>query len=360
MANSRAWKFARLLNSDGKVKVEKSELRDGAAFTGNVDFNAGADVTGNITVTGNVDGRDVSVDGAKLDNIEANADVTDSTNVGSALSGFSTSTSFSGSDIIPVYDASASTWRKGTITNASLQGPQGPAGADGAQGPAGADGAQGPQGATGPQGPAGSDASFPSGIIAMWSGTNANIPTGWNLCDGTNGTPDLRDRFVVGSGSTYTTGDTGGSNTVTLTTSHLPSHSHGIGNIATSGGGDHSHNFNANTGNAGSHSHSGSTSNTGSHNHTAYWANSHGGNNRFHQMRTSQTYGNNSAISNNGAHSHNFNTNNAGTHSHNFNANTGNSGNHTHGMSGNTGNAGSGTAHENRPAYYAIAYIMKA
>jgi hypothetical protein len=60
MANSRAWKFARLLNSDGKVKADKTELRDGAAFTGNVDFNQGADVTGDITVTGNVDGVDVS------------------------------------------------------------------------------------------------------------------------------------------------------------------------------------------------------------------------------------------------------------------------------------------------------------
>ena len=146
----------------------------------------------------------------------------------------------------------------------------------------------------------------PSGVIVMWSGTNANIPSGWNLCDGTNSTPDLRDRFVVGSGSTYTTGDTGGSNTVTLTTSHLPSHSHGVGSISTDAAGSHSHNFNTNTGNAGGHSHSGSTSNTGSHNHTAYWANSSGGNNRFHQMKTSQTYHNNSAISNTGAHSHNF------------------------------------------------------
>lgn len=51
----------------------------------------------------------------------------------------------------------------------------------------------------------------PAGIISMWSGTNANIPTGWQICDGTNGTPDLRDRFIVGSGATYTTGNSGGS-----------------------------------------------------------------------------------------------------------------------------------------------------
>lgn len=39
----------------------------------------------------------------------------------------------------------------------------------------------------------------PSGVILLWSGTIATIPQGWALCDGTNGTPDLRDRFVVGA-----------------------------------------------------------------------------------------------------------------------------------------------------------------
>jgi len=53
----------------------------GGAFTGNVDFGAGIDVTGNITVTGTVDGRDVATDGTKLDGIEASADVTDAANV---------------------------------------------------------------------------------------------------------------------------------------------------------------------------------------------------------------------------------------------------------------------------------------
>jgi hypothetical protein len=54
----------------------------------------------------------------------------------------------------------------------------------------------------------------PSGIISMWSGLNAAIPAGWLLCDGTNGTPNLIDRFIVASGTTYTTGDTGGADTV--------------------------------------------------------------------------------------------------------------------------------------------------
>lgn len=38
------------------------------------------------------------------------------------------------------------------------------------------------------------------GIIAAWSGAIADIPSGWQLCDGTNGTPDLRDKFIIGAG----------------------------------------------------------------------------------------------------------------------------------------------------------------
>jgi hypothetical protein len=54
-------------------------------------------------------------------------------------------------------------------------------------------------------------ASFPSGGIIMWSGSVASIPSGWVLCNGSNGTPDLRNRFVVGAGSTYAVAATGGS-----------------------------------------------------------------------------------------------------------------------------------------------------
>lgn len=50
----------------------------------------------------------------------------------------------------------------------------------------------------------------PAGMIVMWSGTIASIPEGWALCDGANGTPDLRNRFLVGAGDTYAVGATGG------------------------------------------------------------------------------------------------------------------------------------------------------
>jgi len=63
--------------------------------------------------------------------------------------------------------------------------------------------------------------SFVSGMIILWSGSVASIPSGWLLCDGTSSTPDLRDRFVVGAGSTYAVGATGGS-----ATASLPSHTH--------------------------------------------------------------------------------------------------------------------------------------
>ena len=55
-----------------------------------------------------------------------------------------------------------------------------------------------------------------SGGIIMWSGAIVNIPSGYVLCNGSNGTPDLRDKFIVGSGTTYAVGGTGGS----LTHSH--------------------------------------------------------------------------------------------------------------------------------------------
>ena len=66
---------------------------------------------------------------------------------------------------------------------------------------------------------------LPSGVIVMWSGSLAEIPGGWTLCDGTKGTPDLRDRFVMGVGASKYSGTTGGS----YTHSHrMDGHSHRI------------------------------------------------------------------------------------------------------------------------------------
>lgn len=54
---------------------------------------------------------------------------------------------------------------------------------------------------------------MPSGAIILWSGSIASIPSGFVLCNGSNSTPDLRNFFVVGAGSTYAVNDTGGATT---------------------------------------------------------------------------------------------------------------------------------------------------
>ena len=70
--------------------------------------------------------------------------------------------------------------------------------------------------------------SLPIGSIVIWSGTVASIPTGWQICDGTNGTPDLRDKFIVGAGNNYSVGGKGGEATHTLTTAEMPPHIHNM------------------------------------------------------------------------------------------------------------------------------------
>ena len=68
--------------------------------------------------------------------------------------------------------------------------------------------------------------SFVTGMIILWSGAANAIPTGFVLCDGNNSTPDLRNRFVVGAGDSYSVNNTGGNSSVTLSESQLPSHNH--------------------------------------------------------------------------------------------------------------------------------------
>ncbi|NIQ10023.1 MAG: hypothetical protein GWO10_09120 [candidate division Zixibacteria bacterium] len=227
----------------------------------------------------------------------------------------------------------------------------------------------------------------PSGVIALWSGSTASIPSGWVICDGTNSTPDLRDRFVVGAGNTYAVDATGGSNTVTLAEANLPGHTHSVSGTTdsdgahthntsgnTSNSGNHTHTLSGNTSNTGAHSHNGSTSNTGSHKHSLQYP--FGGNPSVRRIddNTGAAFNtDNNGMNNAGAHSHNFTTSNTGNHSHTLSGNAAAGGDHSHTVSGTTdsagahthtfsttsGSTGSGTAHENRPPYYALAYIMK-
>lgn len=97
---------------------------------------------------------------------------------------------------------------------------------------------------------------LPRGIITMWAGAADNVPSGWHLCDGSDDTPDLRNMFIVGAGSSYSPGNTGGSQNMSpavtvnpaatgiqiqghaLTINEMPSHSHTIPNMKMEGSPD--------------------------------------------------------------------------------------------------------------------------
>jgi len=88
-----------------------------------------------------------------------------------------------------------------------------------------------------------SGATIPTGLISMWSGSIGSIPSGWLLCDGSNGTPNLTDRFIIGAGSSYAVNGTGGATSVTLTTNNLPAHTHTATSTVTDPGHFHSNVF---------------------------------------------------------------------------------------------------------------------
>jgi len=81
----------------------------------------------------------------------------------------------------------------------------------------------------------------PNGGIVMWSGDPQALPNGWRLCDGLNGSPDLRDRFILGVQAGQDPGETGGADAIQLTIDNLPNHNHGF---KTNSAGNHSHGYN--------------------------------------------------------------------------------------------------------------------
>jgi hypothetical protein len=215
---------------------------------------------------------------------------------------------------------------------------------------------------------------IPAGLITMWSGSVASIPAGWVLCDGTSSTPDLRDRFVVGAGSTYIPGNTGGAATATLSVTNLPSHQHGISGSGTTSAvsNDHVHSFNVNSGTqSADHAHTVNinTNTAGAHDHTVRLPTNTGFGASVQTTesgiaRDPADYFNYTTSSHAG-HVHNVSGTTAGnnaSHIHNVAGSTGGiSANHTHTFSftGTSGATGSGTAFGILPPYYALAYIMK-
>ena len=211
---------------------------------------------------------------------------------------------------------------------------------------------------------------IPSGGIIMWSGaenligsTNAGgTGTGWVLCDGQTYTvdgvsvtpPDLRNRFVVGAGSggNYNVGDTGGSDDVTLSVDEMPSHDHGSSSVSVS----------VNSSGLSVDSESDHTHGTGTLGMDLQGAHAHV--QTFYGGGTSGTV---PSLRFDGGGTVNFNTSAVGHHVHTISGSTGSGGGHSHSISGSVSGSGTlsmageggGQAHENRPPYYALCYIMK-
>ena len=74
----------------------------------------------------------------------------------------------------------------------------------------------------------------PTGVITAWFGMSTAVPEGWTICDGTNGTPDLRGRTIIGVNGTDAAADASvgsavGTNSLSIQTNNMPNHSHAIG-----------------------------------------------------------------------------------------------------------------------------------
>jgi microcystin-dependent protein len=228
----------------------------------------------------------------------------------------------------------------------------------------------------------------------MYAGPTA--PSGWLECDGTSyststypdlyavigetfgggggnfNVPDMRDRFPVGTGTTYSIGDTGGAASVTLTEAQLAQHSHAATGLSTGGGSAHNHSISGSSGTqSANHSHTITVDSGGaSHNHSLttnyeyFWLRDIGGTAGAQNVDTSAGsfdtyYG---TIANTTAtHGHSASSgDNNGNHTHSLSSGTiGDESAHTHTVSGSTADTGSDSAHENRPPYMGLMFIIK-
>lgn len=154
---------------------------------------------------------------------------------------------------------------------------------------------------------------IPRGTIVMWYGSSSTVPSGWAICNGSNGTPNMMGMFPRGSSSTsFSNGSNGGTDNQTLTKSQMPSHSHSF---------------------------SGSTGSAGSHRHSMQYRAYYYSHNTSHGEHTF-TYGHRAESTNKDVY-------------------TAYDGSHTHSVSGTVGSEGGGQSFDNRPAYRDIVFIMK-
>tara|TARA_Y100000389_G_scaffold109592_1_gene106673 strand:- start:235 stop:969 length:735 start_codon:yes stop_codon:yes gene_type:complete len=198
----------------------------------------------------------------------------------------------------------------------------------------------------------------PSGLIGIWYGNvAANLPTGWVLCDGQNGTPDLRERVVRGAAgdaapSPTVLNTTGGSDNITMSNNTMKQHNHQVS--ISQANAPHSHYV---QGNNMGHSHG--SRNAGGHNHNLYgitWRslnnydnyNVHGGGYAIEAKNNMNQWTQAS-----GSHSHYVDGSNA-PHTHSS-RNTDSP--HPHG--GTCNNTGSGNSISIVNPYHALYYIMK-
>ena len=182
-------------------------------------------------------------------------------------------------------------------------------------------------------------ASVPVGGIILWSGSASAIPAHWALCNGQNGTPDLRGRFIVGAGGSYSPGATGGAETVTLGISQIPSHTHTATTTVSTGAGSLKAESN------GAHTHYAQCKAYGE-NKWNYpdWgrmADRDGYTGGIDYDQSNTTPEKVFRILSSGAHAHTI------------------SGAPSVSVSVSNANTGGGGAHENRPPYYALCYIMR-
>ena len=167
-----------------------------------------------------------------------------------------------------------------------------------------------------------------SKMIGYYWGTIEQLPTGWLHCNGTNGTPDMRNRVVVGAGSSYNLGATGGQDSIT----RVPSHSHSV---------------NINTNLQGSHNHSGTTNTAGNHRHEFYEP----------LLKGKGKPSTGTPVFDNGGWGESApRTNYAGNHNHSFTTDTQSA--HAHNVSGNTASSGYSSV-DVRNKYIALWPIMK-